>query len=106
MADDTAAVAAKDIIAKCEQYWNEHNINDAEVHCALEAIHRNAHILEEYFKNLEAENKGLRETLDADDEWLDIEFERCETNGQYQFVEWVKAALAANPEPKGDTDAK
>ena len=30
------------IIAKCEQYWNEPNIGDAEIHAALEAIHRDA----------------------------------------------------------------
>lgn len=26
-------------IRKCEQYWNEHNIPDAEIHAALELIH-------------------------------------------------------------------
>lgn len=26
--------------AKCEQYWNEHNIGDAEIHAALEFIQR------------------------------------------------------------------
>lgn len=27
---------------KCEQYWNEHNIGDAEIHAVLEFIHREA----------------------------------------------------------------
>lgn len=27
---------------KCEQYWNEHNISDVEVHAILEFIHREA----------------------------------------------------------------
>ena len=31
--------AAATSIRKCEQYWNEHNIPDAEVHAALELIH-------------------------------------------------------------------
>ena len=31
--------AAETSIRKCEQYWNEHNIPDAEVHAALELIH-------------------------------------------------------------------
>lgn len=25
---------------KCEQYWNEHNISDEEIHAILEFIHR------------------------------------------------------------------
>jgi len=32
-------VAAATSIRKCEQYWNEHNIPDEEVHAALELIH-------------------------------------------------------------------
>ena len=31
--------AAARSIRKCEQYWNEHNIPDAEMHAALELIH-------------------------------------------------------------------
>ena len=31
--------AAEAAMRKCEQYWNEHNIPDAEIHNTLEAIH-------------------------------------------------------------------
>lgn len=31
--------AAKEVRSKCEQYWNEHNIGDAEIHAVLEFIH-------------------------------------------------------------------
>lgn len=31
--------AAATSIRKCKQYWNEHNIPDAEMHAALELIH-------------------------------------------------------------------
>lgn len=34
--------AIADIQQKCEQYWNAHNIGDAEIHAALEFIHREA----------------------------------------------------------------
>jgi len=32
--------AAAKVRVKCEQYWNEHNIQDEEIHAALEIIHR------------------------------------------------------------------
>lgn len=34
--------AIANIQQKCEQYWNAHNIGDAEIHAALEFIHREA----------------------------------------------------------------
>lgn len=39
---DDRTNALDNIIAKCEQYWNEFNICDAEVHAILEYIHREA----------------------------------------------------------------
>lgn len=37
-----AIEAIANIQQKCEQYWNAHNIGDAEIHAALEFIHREA----------------------------------------------------------------
>lgn len=34
------------IITKCEQFWNEHNLTDEEVHASLGLIHKWASILE------------------------------------------------------------
>jgi len=39
---DQWARALQAITEKCEQYWNEHNICDAEIHAVLEFIHQQA----------------------------------------------------------------
>lgn len=38
--------ALNNVLAKCEQYWNEHGIYDSEVHAILEFIHREASKME------------------------------------------------------------
>ncbi len=39
---ETLAAKLKEIIEKCEQYWNANGLCDAEIHAALAAIHKNA----------------------------------------------------------------
>lgn len=41
------------IKAKCEQYWNVHDIGAPEIHCILEFIHRQACQAEAEFNQLE-----------------------------------------------------
>ncbi len=48
----------KCILMKCEQYWNEHNICDEEVHASLETIHR-------WASDAQQENERLTGMFDA-----------------------------------------
>jgi hypothetical protein len=42
MSDDDSVELLQQIRRKCEQFWNEHNLGDAEVHVTLEFIHTRA----------------------------------------------------------------
>lgn len=44
--DDGADTGLKRIKDKCKQYWNAHNMDDAEFHAILESIYREADLLE------------------------------------------------------------
>jgi len=60
-------MAMHTIRVKCEQYWNEHNIDDAEIHAVLEFIHK-----ETYFITVPTrykyEGKGEPAKMELDDE--------------------------------------
>ena len=49
---------ADNIIEKCEQYWNEHNIPDAEMHVILERIHEWTHKIKDLTAFRAADGEG------------------------------------------------
>lgn len=48
-----------DIKAKCEQYWNDRDVNDAEFHAVLDAIHRSCVGAHTEFSELKSERDTL-----------------------------------------------
>ena len=68
----------RDIKEKCEQYWNEPNIPDAEIHAALEFIYSKAATLnsiidarDKELEQVKAERDAAKKRIDRAMEWLD-----------------------------------
>ena len=62
----------RDIKEKCEQYWNEPNIPDAEIHAALEFIYSKAATLNSIIDARDKELELVKAELISAQKWMNM----------------------------------